>query len=63
MGRKSHLSKEEGLVIQLGIESSRKISEIAKELNRSKSCISKEKKSTLIPIQPLAFIAISGQII
>ncbi len=42
MGRRSHLSKEERLVIQVGIESSRKISEIAKELNRSRSCISKE---------------------
>ena len=42
MGRRSHLSKEERLVVQVGLESRRKISEIAKELNRSKSCISKE---------------------
>lgn len=42
MGRQKHLTKEERLVIQVGLESKRKISAIAKELKRSKSCISKE---------------------
>jgi len=42
MGRRKHLTKEERLVIQVGLESKRNISAIAKELSRSKSCISKE---------------------
>lgn len=42
MGRIRHLTKEERFAIQIGLESGRKISAIAKELNRSKSCISKE---------------------
>ena len=42
MGRKSHLCKEERLVIQVVIESGCSLSAITKELNRSKSCISKE---------------------
>ncbi len=42
MGRSKHITKEERFAIQLGLESGRKISSIAKELNRSKSSISKE---------------------
>jgi len=42
MGRAKHITKEERLVIQVGLESGRKISAIAKELNHSKSSISKE---------------------
>lgn len=42
MCRQKHLTKEERLVIQIGLESKRKINAIAKELKRSKSCISKE---------------------
>ncbi|MBX9597759.1 MAG: helix-turn-helix domain-containing protein [Burkholderiales bacterium] len=42
MGRTKHITKEERFTIQVGLESGRKISAIAKELNRSKSCIFKE---------------------
>lgn len=42
IGIQKHIIKEELLVIQVGLESKRKISAIAKELKRSKSCISKE---------------------
>ena len=42
MGRSKHITKEERFVIQVGLESGRKISAIAQELNRSKSSISKE---------------------
>jgi len=42
MGRAKHITKEERFAIQVGLESGRKISAIAKELNRSKSSISKE---------------------
>ena len=42
MGRAKHITKEERFAIQVGLESGRRISAIAKELNRSKSSISKE---------------------
>lgn len=42
MGRSKHITKEECFAIRVGLESGRKISAITKELNRSKSCISKE---------------------
>ncbi len=42
MGRAKHITKEERFAIQVGLESGRKLSAIAKELKRSKGCISKE---------------------
>ena len=50
MGRRSHLTKEERFAIQVGLENKRKISFIAKELNRSVSCISREVNNNTDPV-------------